>query len=120
MTDPTVPEPTPYSQPIPPLEGAPAPTPNLSIISMIVGILGLLIGFVGGGLLFSVGGVVLGHLGQRRERHARGFWITGLITGYVGILVNLVVIVIWIVLLAALASTGNWNWYDYQDFNDFR
>ena len=111
MTDPTVPEPTPYSQPIPPLQGSPAPTPNLSIISMIVGILGLLIGFVGGGLLFSVGGVVLGHLGQRKEPAARGFWLTGLITGYVGILINIVVIIIWIVFFIAVASNGDNLYY---------
>ena len=110
MTDPTVPGPTPYSQPIPPLDGRPAPTPTLSIISMIVGILGLLIGFVGGGLLFSVGGVVLGHLGQRKEPAARGFWLTGLITGYVGILINIVVIIIWIIFFVALAADGN-NFY---------
>lgn len=111
MTDPTVPEPAPYSQPIPPLDGPAAPTPTLSIISMIVGILGLLIGFVGGGLLFSVGGVVLGHLGQRREPAARGFWLTGLITGYVGILVNIVVIIIWIVFFFVIASNENNIYY---------
>ena len=111
MTDPTVPEPAPYSQPIPPLAGPAAPTPTLSIISMIVGILGVLIGFVGGGLLFSVGGVVLGHLGQRKEPAARGFWLTGLITGYAGILVNIVVIIFWIVFFIAIAAEGNRIYY---------
>jgi len=110
MTDPTVPDQTPYSQPIPPLAGPPAPTPTLSIISMILGILGLLIGIVGGGLLFSVGGVVLGHLGQRKEPAARGFWLTGLITGYVGVLVNAIVIIFWIVFFIALAANGD-NFY---------
>ena len=111
MTDPTVPEPTPYSRPIPPMGGEPAPTPTLSIISMIVGILGLLIGFVGGGLLFSVGGAVLGHLGRRKEPAARGFWLTGLITGYVGILVNVVVIIVWIVVFFALAAGDGYRYY---------
>ncbi|GAB3607725.1 hypothetical protein GCM10027413_31340 [Conyzicola nivalis] len=110
MTDPTVPEPAPYSQPIPPLGGTDAPTPTLSIISMILGILGLLIGIVGGGLLFSVGGVVLGHLGQRKEPAAKGFWLTGLITGYVGILLNVVVIVVWIIFFITVAATGD-NFY---------
>ena len=112
MTDPTVPDPAPYSKPIPPAAGTPAPTPSLSIISMILGILGLIIGFVGGGLLFSVGGVVLGHLGQRKEPEARGFWLTGLITGYIGILINVVVIIIWIIVLASLAGTGAYWYYD--------
>jgi len=112
MTDPTVPDPAPYSKPIPPGTGATAPTPSLSIISMILGILGLIIGFVGGGLLFSVGGVVLGHLGQRKEPEARGFWLTGLITGYIGILINVIVIIIWIIVLASLAGTGAYWYYD--------
>jgi len=112
MTDPTVPDPTPYSTPLPPAPGQTAPTPSLSIISMILGILGLVIGFVGGGLLFSVGGVVLGHLGQRKEPVARGFWLTGLITGYIGILINVIVIIIWIVVLASLAGSGAYWYYD--------
>ena len=111
MTDPTVPDPAPYSKPIPPAAGTSAPTPSLSIISMILGILGLIIGFVGGGLLFSVGGVVLGHLGQSKEPVARGFWLTGLITGYVGILVNAVVIIFWIVFFVALAANDNTFYY---------
>ena len=112
MTDPTEPDPAPYSKPIPPAAGTSAPTPSLSIISMILGILGLIIGFVGGGLLFSVGGVVLGHLGQRKEPEARGFWLTGLITGYIGILINVIVIIIWIIVLASLAGTGAYWYYD--------
>jgi hypothetical protein len=112
MTDPTVPDPAPYSKPIPASTGQTAPTPSLSIISMILGILGLIIGFVGGGLLFSVGGVVLGHLGQRKEPEARGFWLTGLITGYIGILINVIVIIIWIIVLASLAGTGAYWYYD--------
>jgi hypothetical protein len=109
MTDPTVPDPVP--QPIPPLDRTAAATPTLSIISMILGILGLLIGIVGGGLLFSVGGVVLGHLGQRKEPDAKGFWLTGLISGYVGILLNLVVIVVWIIFFVTVASTGDNLYY---------
>ena len=111
MTDPTVPDPAPYSTPLPPATGENAPTPSLSIISMILGILGLVIGFVGGGLLFSVGGVILGHLGQRKEPVARGFWLTGLITGYIGILINVIVIIIWIVFFIAVASNGDNLYY---------
>ena len=81
-----------------------APSPSLSIISMILGILGFVIGFVGGGLLFSIGAVVLGHLGQRREPAGRGFWITGLVTGYVGVVVNLAVIAVWVAVLVGFAA----------------
>jgi hypothetical protein len=113
MTDPTSPEP---ARPEParpePVPSAPHPastSPILSIIAMVAGILGLLIGFIGWGLLFAVGAVVLGHLGQRREREARGFWLTGLITGYIGIALNLIVIVI--AILAFLAFTGGGQYY---------
>jgi hypothetical protein len=109
MTDPTVPEPAPYAPQG--ASGAAVPTPTLSIISMILGVLGLLIGIVGGGLLFSVGGVVLGHLGRRKEPGAKGFWLTGLIAGYVGILLNVVVIIVWIVFFVTVASTGNDLYY---------
>jgi len=103
--DPTVPDPAPYSQPAAAPPAPSAPSPSLSIISMILGILGVVIGFVGGGLLFSVGAVVLGHLGQRKEPEARGFWVTGLVTGYLGVVVNLIVIAIWIAILVGIAAT---------------
>jgi uncharacterized membrane protein YedE/YeeE len=81
-----------------------AASPSLSIISMILGILGFVIGFVGGGLLFSIGAVVLGHLGQRKEPAARGFWITGLVTGYVGVLINVAVVAVWIAVVIGFAA----------------
>ncbi|PRY67594.1 hypothetical protein B0I08_106201 [Glaciihabitans tibetensis] len=91
------PEPTPYSS----NGGAPAKSPVLSIISLIAGILGVLAGFIGWGLLFSIGAVVLGHLGQRKEPAAKGMWLTGLITGYAGIVLNLIILAIFIVALMA-------------------
>jgi hypothetical protein len=36
-------------------------------------------------IVASIAGIVLGHLGISRERHARGFWLTGLIVGYAGV-----------------------------------
>ncbi|MCU1425959.1 MAG: hypothetical protein JWM51_2250 [Microbacteriaceae bacterium] len=89
-----------------------SPTPTLSIISLVLGILGVAAGFVGFGLLFSIGAVVLGHLGQRREPSAKGFWITGLITGYIGIAINLLVLIFLIVALFALSS--NVPMYDFR------
>jgi len=96
----------PASSPVPPdaRPGPDAPSSSLSISSMILGILGFVIGFVGGGLLFSIGAVVLGHLGQRREPRGRGFWVTGLVTGYVGIMVNLAVIAVWVAILVGFAA----------------
>jgi len=112
-TPPPAPEPTPYEKPATPATpyatpGAPAKTPVLSIIALITGILGLLGAITGGwGLLFSIAGVILGHLGQKRETAAKGLWLTGLITGYVGIAINVVVLAFVIIGLIALASVGS-------------
>jgi hypothetical protein len=93
------PQPTPYASAPNPYAtnpyaaNAPGATksPVLSIIAMIAGILGLLVGITGWGLLISVAAVVLGHMGQRREKEAKAFWLTGIITGYAGVALNLVV-----------------------------
>jgi len=110
-TPPPAPEPTPYVTPATPAApyatpGAPAKAPVLSIISLITGILGVLIGFVGWGLLFSIAAVVLGHLGQKREKAAKGFWLTGLITGYVGIAINVIVLGLAIVALIVFGNAA--------------
>jgi ABC-type branched-subunit amino acid transport system permease subunit len=77
----------PYAQPY----GAPAPaakSPVLSIISMITGILGIV--SFGWGFIFSIAAIVLGFLGRNKEPAARGFWLTGLITGFVGIAITII------------------------------
>jgi hypothetical protein len=62
-----------------------SPQTVLSLLAMIFGIVGLAIACCyGAGFLFSVAGVVLGHLGLKRE-NARGMALTGVITGYVGV-----------------------------------
>jgi len=68
--------------------------PVLSIIGMSSGILGILGSWSGWTLLFSIGGVVLGHIGQRKEPAAKAFWITALITGYLGVVVNIISLII--------------------------
>ena len=60
MTDPVTPEPNPYAAPAygsTPGGAAPAKSPVLSIISLITGILGVVTGFFGWGLLFSIAAV---------------------------------------------------------------
>jgi hypothetical protein len=113
-----VPPPPPqYGQPGAPYAGQPyvqqgAPrTPVLSIISMIAGIVGLLLNFVwGAGIILSIGAIVLGFLGRGRERQARGFWLTGLITGFVGVAIAIVVwIVVIILIIAAGASASTYS-----------
>jgi hypothetical protein len=110
----------PYYQPSPPA-GSPqpygqqpyayqpyqaGPPTGLSIASMVLGIAGIFF-FFG---LVSIAAIITGHLAQRSQPHARGFWLTGLITGYVGLGLGLLVIVIYVgyfvVLFGVLGSSG--------------
>ncbi|MCW4385277.1 DUF4190 domain-containing protein [Salinibacterium sp. SYSU T00001] len=64
---------------------------GLSITSMVTGIVGVVLGFAGWGFLPAVAGVVFGHIAQRKEPHAKGFWLTGIITGYAGLALNIII-----------------------------
>lgn len=79
---------------------------TLSLISMITGILGvLLIITTWPAILLGIAAVVLGHLGQRREKVAgKGFWVTGLITGYLAIVGGVIWLIVSIAIFAALQS----------------
>lgn len=84
--------PDPYAS-VPPQPYAPqpaGPAQGLSITSMILGIAGLLLALVSFGFLPAVAAVITGHLAQRRQPWAKPFWLTGLITGYVGVAIGLV------------------------------
>jgi len=66
---------------------------GLSIASMVLGICGVIFGFTSGlGLFPAIAAVITGHLGYARQPRGKGYGLTGLITGYVGILISLVVI----------------------------
>jgi hypothetical protein len=52
---------------------------------MILGIAGVVLGFFGFGFLPALAAVITGHMAQKRQPYARPFWLTGIITGYVGI-----------------------------------
>lgn len=69
----------------------PALPKGLSITAMVTGIAGVLLGFVGWGFLPALAGVIFGHIAQRREPHAKPFWLTGIITGYVGLGLSLLI-----------------------------
>ena len=104
MTDPeySPPPATPYA----PAGGPPATkTPILSILSLVAGIVGILLAFVfGSGLIFGIAGIVLGHLGQRKERQARGLWLTGLVLSYIAAALSLLILLLSIVSFIALAN----------------
>lgn len=105
---PAAPEPTPYA-------AAPAakPTPILSIISLIAGI----VSFIGGWiviipivgsilhLFLPAAAVVLGFLGKKKEPAAKGMWLTGIILGFIGLAVALISLIVWIGLVATTGVT---------------
>ena len=115
-----------YGVPVPPAYGVPVPQPGgnpyastaygppalkqpvLSILSLVTGIIAVLgspIGFVpiiGGvmGLFIPIAAIVLGFLGRSKEPGARGYWLTGLITGWASLALALLSIVIWVLIIA--------------------
>ena len=92
--------------------GVPGPARGLSITSMVLGIVGVL--FSGFGLLISIAAVITGHMAQRRQPYAKPFWLTGIITGYFGILIGLIVTGIFIFLIILGMSQGGSGYYDYS------
>jgi len=121
MTDvpPVSPEPTPaaqqppaYSQPSPGFAaappypaGAPKKTPVLSIIALIAGIVGVLGSAAIGPIIFGIGAVVLGFLGRSREPASKGLWLTGIILGFVAIVLAIIFIVVYVVAAATLSDS---------------
>ena len=83
-----------------PAAGAPQ---GVSIASLICGIAGIIgIPFV------SLAAIILGHIGQRNQPYAKGLWLTGLITGYVGLVFyGLIYAFIFIVAFAGAAGGLN-------------
>ena len=94
--------------------GAPAaPKQTLAIVSLVTGISGVVLSFFVLGLLPAIAGVVTGHMALKREPHARGLALGGLITSYVGlalsILIGLLILipfVLFFIGLGALGTTG--------------
>jgi Domain of unknown function (DUF4190) len=72
----------------------------LSIIAFVLSIVGV-----------SLVGVILGHIAlsqlKRTGERGRGFAIAGLIIGYVGIAVGIIVAIVWIAVLGGAISSGN-------------
>lgn len=101
------PRPSPYA-------GAPAAQPaTLSVLSLVFGVIGLVLSLFLVGLLPAIAGVILGHLAMKREPHARGMAIAGLVTGYVGIAISVLwaliilvpIVLVWIA-VGAVGVTG--------------
>ncbi len=91
---PSVPAPVnPYAQPSAGPVYAPqevGPGQGLSIASLCLGIGGLILLFFGFGFLPALAAVITGHMAQKRQPLSRPFWLTGLITGYVGLGISVI------------------------------
>jgi hypothetical protein len=102
---------SPYAQPgsynaygQPAYYGVPAAAKTLSIASMCCGIAAL-VGF-GFFLLPQLAAVILGHMALRREPAGRGMAIAGLVLGYVGIAVTVLVLVIFGLVVGTARNSG--------------
>ena len=84
------------TQPLPvtydPLPAGPKPASpqGMSIAALVLGALGILVGWSMLGAP-SIAAIVLGHLALRREPAGRTLAITGLVLGYVGVAIGLLV-----------------------------
>lgn len=90
------PPPSPYRAIAPPpySAGEAAPPRTLSVLSLVLSLIGVpLICCTGAGLLFALAGIILGHLGRKKES-AQGLALAGLIIGYFVAAVSLIVIML--------------------------
>lgn len=78
---------------------------GLSIASMVCGIAGVLFSFAGLGFLPALAAVITGHMARSRDPQAKPFWLTGLISGYVGIGLSVIVGLFIVVTAAAFFLT---------------
>lgn len=97
-------------------------TPVLSIISLILGIISFLGGwiviipFIGSilHLFLPAGAVVTGFLGKKKEpQAAKGLWLTGIILGFFGIALALLFLVLWSVGFAGA------DWSQLENLENF-
>jgi hypothetical protein len=78
---------------------------------MVCGIGSLVLACVSLGFLAGVAAIITGVLARKRQPHARGFWLSGLITGSVGAAIGLIQSLFWIVLVVTSALTpGNYTY----------
>jgi Domain of unknown function (DUF4190) len=84
--------------------GMPPAPKGLSIASLCCGI-AVFVGF-GFFILPQIAAVVLGHLGLSREPAGRGLAIAGLVLGYIGIALTVIVILVFVLAVANARQNG--------------
>jgi len=84
---------------------------------MVLGIVGVFFSLgYGFGLFPSIAAVITGHLARKRQPYARGFWLAGMICGYVGLGIS----VLWIIgiILFAVFAISNPGAFDSSSFSN--
>lgn len=89
----------------PSAENEPGMPTGLSIASLVTGISGAVLTLGGLGFLPSLAAVITGHLARTRNPEARAFWIAGLVLGYVGLALSVLIVIVVIVASAAFFLT---------------
>jgi hypothetical protein len=86
-------------------------TDPVSICALVFGILGILSCFG----IFSIVGIVCGHIGRKRARIETvqtsngGLALAGLITGYIGLAISAVVVLVYGAMIIAAIASGEMN-----------
>ena len=101
----------PYGQPAPYGAYTAAPPKGLSIASLICGIGAVVtIAIVTPlGFLAGLAAVILGFIAKKNQPYAKGFWLTGIITGLVTVglsVIGLIGLIIWFVIYGATYNSG--------------
>ncbi len=71
---------------------------GLSIASLVLGISGVVLSFVGFGFFPALAAVITGHMARQRQPRSRPLWLTGLTTGYIGLGISAVTVILLVVL----------------------
>lgn len=80
-----------------------------SVASMILGILSIIGGFAL--VLPPIVGVILGHMGLKREPNGRGMAIAGLVMNYLSLALVLIGVVLFTILIAAVMAAPEYSTY---------
>lgn len=83
---------------------------GMSLTSMIVGLASIvLVGFL---IVPQIVGIILGHMGLKRESpQGRGFAIAGLVLNYLALLIYGIIVGIWFaIVLVAASSSGSYSY----------
>lgn len=89
------------------METQPAPRSGVAVASLILGISS--IAFAGFGLITGIIALIVAHRAQKKEPHARSFWMAGRITAIIGIILNVIGTAIVIVFFFFLAGATPWS-----------